>query len=204
MLHRRTLCLLLGFLFPLVTAPSALGHSFAVAFVAPFTGAEADRGARWLQGFLLATRERDAHPGEESDGHLGGLDVYVLKVDTNAGAGHAGTWVNAPGDAAPDIVTGPGAGDDAFRQRFAPAPAIVTDAVLEAAASIDPQRLRTQDGRSFGAAYREVHGRIPETDATAGYLTARIIDRAVREAGDVPAELEPTSTLLREVIGDAR
>ena len=30
---------------------------------------------------MLATAERDGHPGQESDGHLGGLDVYVTVID---------------------------------------------------------------------------------------------------------------------------
>jgi len=33
---------------------------------------------------IFATTERDGHPDEESDGHLGGLDVYVKQADTPA------------------------------------------------------------------------------------------------------------------------
>jgi len=49
----------------------------------PLSGFELESGRHALDGFLLATSERDAHPDEESDGHLGGLDVYILKIDSN-------------------------------------------------------------------------------------------------------------------------
>jgi hypothetical protein len=64
----------------------ARAHSFNLGFVTTLTGPHASRGKQALDGFLLATGERDAHPGEESDGHLGGLDVYVFRIDSNLGA----------------------------------------------------------------------------------------------------------------------
>ena len=58
-------------------AQSAQAHEFVVTIRA--VGAERDLVlADALRGFLLATKERDGHPDETSNGHLGGLDVYII------------------------------------------------------------------------------------------------------------------------------
>ena len=59
----------------------AIAHSFNVALVIPLSNAAMVRGRQILDGFMLATGERDSHPGQESDGHLGGLDVYVTVIE---------------------------------------------------------------------------------------------------------------------------
>lgn len=56
-------------------------HSFKVALVATVSGPMAGPGKQARDGFMLATTERDGHPDQESDGHLGGLDVYVTLID---------------------------------------------------------------------------------------------------------------------------
>jgi len=60
-------------------------HSFDLALLLPLSGPERELGERMRAGFMEATREFDAHPGQESDGHLGGLDVYVTVVDSSRG-----------------------------------------------------------------------------------------------------------------------
>ncbi len=62
-------------------AAPAGAHRFNVGLLVPLSGPSAFAGRQMRDGFLLATRERDGHPDEESDGHLGGLDVYLLAVD---------------------------------------------------------------------------------------------------------------------------
>jgi len=62
----------------------ALAHSFDVTLLIPLSGPQKEQGTQFLDGFMLATRERDGHPAEESDGHLGGLDVYVTAIDSAA------------------------------------------------------------------------------------------------------------------------
>ena len=58
-------------------AQSAQAHEFVVTIRA--VGADRDLVlADALRGFLLATKERDGHPDETSNGHLGGLDVYII------------------------------------------------------------------------------------------------------------------------------
>ena len=58
---------------------AAFGHSFDVAFVVP-----AGAHVQAMQAFLLASGERDGHAFEESDGHLGSLDVYISVVEMDA------------------------------------------------------------------------------------------------------------------------
>ena len=60
---------------------SAKAHSFNVAMVIALAEPSIADAAQVRNGFLLSTRERDSHPDEESDGHLGGLDVYLYTVD---------------------------------------------------------------------------------------------------------------------------
>ena len=66
-----------------LTPTAALAHRFNVALVIP----PSDQGRLIQQGLMLATTERDSHPDEESDGHLGGLDVYVTVTDGKGAAG---------------------------------------------------------------------------------------------------------------------
>ena len=56
-------------------------HSFKVALVVSLSGPMAGPGRHARDGFMLATTERDGHPDQRSDGHLGGLDVYVTLID---------------------------------------------------------------------------------------------------------------------------
>ena len=53
--------------------------------MAPVSGPDGEIGQQALDGFMLATTEQDAHEFEESDGHLGGLDSYVIVIDNSTG-----------------------------------------------------------------------------------------------------------------------
>ena len=64
-----------------LTINPALAHRFDVALVMPPSDDASAQGRQILEGFMLATAERDSHPGQDSDGHLGGLDVYVTVID---------------------------------------------------------------------------------------------------------------------------
>ncbi len=76
--HR--LIFILGLLAGLL-ANTAVAHSFNLIFIAPF---DEMTGQAALDGLLLATGEQDSHEFEESEGHLGGLDSYVFKIDSDA------------------------------------------------------------------------------------------------------------------------
>jgi len=56
---------------------AAQAHRFNAALFIPMS----DQGRQFRDGFMLGTTMRDAHPDQESDGHLGGLDVYVSVFD---------------------------------------------------------------------------------------------------------------------------
>lgn len=58
----------------------AKAHSFGVALVTQAAVVSEAPDQEIRRGFMLATRERDGHANETSDGHLGGLDVYVYPV----------------------------------------------------------------------------------------------------------------------------
>jgi len=65
-----------------IFSSTVFAHSFSVLLASPFSGQHAQKGISMKQGFLIASAERDAHPDETADGHLGGLDVYLLSLDT--------------------------------------------------------------------------------------------------------------------------
>lgn len=174
-----------GLLFGLVGAAllamsgAAAAHSFNVLLLLPLTGPDADAGKQARRGFMLATRERDSHPGEESDGHLGGLDVYVSTADT--GDPSAGRPQPADGEAFAVVV----ALDPTRDLSGDGSPAMAN------AAAVGPRRTPFEDpsgaGReavaSFADAYKSAYGAAPSDDAAQGYDAARRIDAAVREAG---------------------
>ncbi|MCK5666572.1 MAG: hypothetical protein KAI17_23940 [Thiotrichaceae bacterium] len=66
----------------LLLSTTVSAHSFSVLLTGPFSGIDAQTGLSMQQGFLVATAERDAHPDETADGHLGGLDVHLQNFDT--------------------------------------------------------------------------------------------------------------------------
>jgi len=71
---------------PLMLAAGGLrAHSFDLALLLPLSGPERELGERMRAGFLEATRAFDGHPDEQSDGHLGGLDVHVTVLDSAPG-----------------------------------------------------------------------------------------------------------------------
>ncbi len=156
----------------------AAAHSFKVGAMIPLSGPSAAAGRQWLDGFLLATRERDAHPDQHSDGHLGGLDVYVLAVDATLSA--VKTLVAAD---QPEVLAG-----------FAPAELLAEirpwlvdrpTILIEQGAESPPESgdRKTMDGGSFRAAFEADYGYGPTGPAVLGYGVARRIARVVRAAG---------------------
>lgn len=166
----------------LLLPSAALAHDFKVGFLVPLSGAEAAAGREEVNGFKLAASERDGHADEEADGHLGGLDVYLLPVDTNGGRQQAlarvRTLVNAPGL---QFVTGriPAEWLADIRKVLQQGPTVL----------IDPGRIgaletRTMDGTLLEPAYMRNFGSQPGPPARMGYSLARLLDRAVRITGD--------------------
>lgn len=160
-------------------AGGAAAHSFKTAFIAPMSGAQADIGRDALAGFMFATAERDAHPDQESDGHLGGLDVYVLVVDAAADTDLLLTSIAALVERERvEIVAG---------VLTAELEAVVRDRIGEtgavavfAAPATDATTMR---GEPFAEVFQSRVGRAPSRHAMRGYAVARIIDRLVRRLG---------------------
>ncbi len=164
-------------------------HSFKLAVVAPFSGPEAERGQRLLEGFLVATTEADSHPEETSDGHLGGLDSHVLRIDI--GGGRASALAAVEGllaDSETQIIAGlipPGLWPMLGRPLLESG-RIYIDMTGRGASvrgllrlpKVAPERLQR-----FARTYEDLYGRAPAEFAQRGYAAARLIDRAIRAVG---------------------
>ena len=160
----------------------AAAHSFKVGFIAPFSGPSAAAGAAQRDGFLVATRERDSHADEVADGHLGGLDVYLLPVDSGAGVeavlGEVAALIERE---QLEIVTG----DLSAHLKAAVLAAIAeTPAVFVDMAGAPPADETGGPGRpAFAATFEADTGTAPSAEAFKGYRAARVIDHAVRSLG---------------------
>jgi hypothetical protein len=158
MKHKNPLAVLALFGLALTASP-AFAHSFSVALVQPVSSAEAEQ---FRKGFMLATTQRDSHPDETSDGHLGGLDSYVSVVPA-LGAVAADT----------DIVV-------------VPASLMIdgepTAVVLRPGQSPFADAEQTGVAR-FVAAYSAAYGQAPTAEAAQGFNAAQRIEVAVRAQG---------------------
>ena len=169
----------------------AQAHEFVVAISA--NGTESDLILTdAVRGFLLATTERDAHPDETSNGHLGGLDVYIIPQTANVGARFP-SLKDAPSDL-PDIILVIGAAD--------PDDVALDLSRKESVTMISGTLLSTNlwsgtattDSTSFAARYTSTYQQPASKWAADGYNAARRIDDAVRLLGQVDdrAALERT------------
>lgn len=179
-----------------VTTGEALAHGFKLVALVPLSGASAETGRHWLDGFLLATRERDAHPEQHSDGHLGGLDVYVLPLDSNRGLDDAVSALKTLVETEqPEILAGPAPAAllDQIRPWLADRPTILIEPSDDA-----PSDWQTMNGGSFRQAFQTDYGYGPPQAASLGYGVARRVDRVVRDAaGDFSDKAALQSALGR-------
>ena len=179
MCNPRVLAIILAIASPATIASTdALAHSFKVGLIAPIAGADSDVGGQARDGFRLATKERDGHSNEESDGHLGGLDVYILAIDANQGAGAVLREIGRLTEREQvDIVVSlapPELNQDLRRQLAG------TNAVLIEASETVSLNATTMDGEPFASAFEGLFGQTPAGPAYQGYGAARLIDRVVR------------------------
>ena len=174
-----------------LASDGAAAHSFRVGLVAPFGGPGADgaasEGAAIAAGFLIATRERDDHPNETSDGHLGGLDVYLERIDANrdeAAVLAAASALLDGRDGEPSAFLAVAAGPEltaVLKRLSARHGAVFLD--LSAGRLPDPGPPEAPGDGSPAApplaeAFRATHGTAPDAAATTGYRSARLIVRA--------------------------
>ena len=160
-----------------LAAPAAAwAHSFSLAVVA-----DEDQAATQLdlavKGILLATRERDGHADETSDGHLGGLDVHVVPLPPDTAETIAGLKRVPQGTIDLAILIGPGGGT--VRQPAVLDPQTVT--IRAAAANTDTSEAPS----AFASLFQDTYGTAPDRWAIDGYNAAGRIDLAVRPLGGV-------------------
>jgi len=164
---------------------SVQAHGFNLGFLTPLSGPDSHLGREAVNGFLLATRERDGHAFEESDGHLGGLDSFVIVIDTGRSVeairSHLDTLqkgegiVFLTGVSVPEILSATGVKlDEAQTVLVDPVNTAIYPAAMSASES-----LVTMDGVPFPTAFREAYGHEPGPYAIRGYIAARLIDVAV-------------------------
>lgn len=170
---RSLLCLML-------LTGSAYAHSFGVILIIPQSAEKDDSGKDYRNGFMLATSQRDSHPNEESDGHLGGLDVYVSVVE--AGEDVANRAINVIGETEIDIVLvyGMNQGGSDLRD-------ILEDQNVVLVMSGEPPQENSAILRlaEFRADFEAMFGYFANENAILGYNGAQRIEQAVRQLGGV-------------------
>jgi len=163
--------------FAMLLAP-ALAHRFSVALVLPGPAATSPEGRQISQGFMLATTERDSHANEESDGHLGGLDVYVsILAEQEIVAADIERMAN---QGAFDIVAVLGSQQTLalFNKYFE---GKSTALLVPGQTPFANTGLPAVAG--FVTAYETAYGEKPTTQAAQGYNAAQRIEVAVRAQG---------------------
>jgi len=188
-------------LIALVFVSTVSAHSFNLVFIAPLADMS---GQSALNGFLLATREQDSHENEESDGHLGGLDSYIFKVDSIKGEVELLNQLeNTIRKSEPLFAVGLDL-NTATLSLLEKNAVVVVDPVSSEfwePLTVDPGQLKLVNGEDFASAFRRAYGHDPDLQAMHGYLAARIIARVVRNSDDRaredPGELKQT---LNEVL----
>lgn len=180
-------------------------HGFSIVVYAPFSGTQAAIGEALWNGMRVATRERDGHADETSDGHLGGMDSHLLRLDSQRDgvqlpellrrlSREQGTaLLVSPG--AERIPLAPGSGSDRW--------VLFTGDRMTASAAdqiaIDEKSITLPV--DFAARYRQQFSNDPTAVSRIGYLSARLIDAAVRDNGE---ELGDRQAMLESLRRHAR
>lgn len=192
--------ILIGILLALSLDP-VWAHSFNLGFVAPMSGSRGDSGQQALDGFMLATTEQDAHAFEESDGHLGGLDSYVIKIDSSVDDKTTIERVeNLLKKDKPLFVAGifslELAGEISERLKHSEAVLVnPVDSLMWHQAIETPGRLTTMSGELLNEKFKAAYGYAPTTDVRKGYIAARLIASTVRSLPE--SQLEQRESLAR-------
>ena len=177
-------CLLLMTLALGVFPAVALGHSFQLGVIVPLSGPGVAQGVAALDGLRLATRERDSHPDETSDGHLGGLDSHLVPIDS-ALIEHPEMFRAALTGRPLDIVTiADGREDTGAIAEILSEPGMPVFCP-PAAGPVPPDRLASAEAEAFRQAFLGEFGYPATESAVQGYNAGRAVDAAVRPLGGV-------------------
>jgi hypothetical protein len=157
---------------------SANAHSFTVLIASPNSGPDSSLGLTIYHGFILAAGERDKHPDETADGHLGGLDVNVHRFDSAAeGAAEALPVRLEEGDVDVFVTISAGAIAQDLRE-VAEAEGVVTFATADLPFEGSPSEAAS--ALKFLEAFEEHFDVAPDRDAAKGYQAARRLEDAIR------------------------
>jgi len=169
---------------------TAWSHSFDLGIILPLSGPQAEAGQKALDGFLLATTEEDSHPDETSDGHLGGLDSHVRKIDSGVGSAE---MLNSLDELmqSNELLFVTGLFTDAHAELIAQSlkgeNSVLFDPVeseMWNRAQSSPGQLKSMDGGSFSARFQKRHGYSPTQEVMRGYIAARLIAATVRSLSE--------------------
>lgn len=179
---------------------AASAHSFNLVFIAPISDTV---GRALLDGFLLATTEQDSHEFETSDGHLGGLDSHVFKVDNAAGqAMTAAQLEKIIGEAEPLFATGLLL--DAYQMDLLKNSGTVfvdpTSSRFWSDRLAHHEQLTTMNGGFFFDAFENAYDYQPDIHAIRGYLAARVIADVIRNSSERDRSSPP---VLDQMVGAA-
>jgi hypothetical protein len=169
------LAMLTGIIFAL---NPALAHGFRVVLIVPGANAGSVGGSQFQKGFMLAATERDSHPDQQSDGHLGGLDVYVEVIYGQSDIAAHFRRIAARGEVDIAVAFGTDATVSSLR-KFLGGKAIAL--LLPGPSLFD--KSETPAVAAFISGYKMFYGHRPTSRAAQGYNAARRIDRAVRAQG---------------------
>lgn len=158
----------------------AVAHGFNVGLIVPSSVSMPGASLQILNGFKIAALERDSHPDQESDGHLGGLDVYLTLIDEH------NTFTGGIEQHIPlediDIVAAVVSNDTRLMLeglQLGKSTALLFPGAV-------PSLNSNQPGvKAFVAVYKQKHGTGPSPLSAYGYDLARRIDSAVRSQGGV-------------------
>ena len=158
-----------------LAASPAFAHEFELLLVAPDSATEATL-EQMRMAFLIASHERDAHPDETSEGHLGGMDVQLTLARMND--------AEPPADLAFVVAPTTEPGNSVIAALATSSAAVVVHSGhLEAM----QQGLDQGDATTppFSDRFQAETGHPPGTEAFAAYLSARLVDLVVRPLGSV-------------------
>ncbi len=139
------------------------GSAYAHSFNALLVGADVGNSGAY-DGFRLATKERDGHAAEESDGHLGGLDVYIFSADSVEDIQQS-----VDRDAIDIVVLLQDMPVD-----------VETYKLISEAELITPDRNEILVQNNFAERFEADYGVLPSEQAMRGYIAAQIIEGFVR------------------------
>jgi len=169
-----------------VFAPGmAHAHQFDIAVIAPYSGPQAHIGPSRWHGMRVATREFDGHALETADGHLGGVDSNLIRIDVTEDAATLPARLQRFIDAQNVVIAVLAPGLAGLRDAWPDdLPSVVVLAAPDEAGiwpgAFAPPHTSGESGEAFAAAYRHQYNEPPDAVARGGYAAARLIAAAVR------------------------